>query len=204
MSSGWYGSRKRRQQTVLVRVLTGDFGKHTRHPPRKRISRDRKGQAQRPAPTNGYRASTAQANSKSVTTGWRSSVHTNLIVTNSVVYQTNVTARGGVECRVGGTGAESGASRQSRHKLLPATSANTRGIHHASASVETAKGRHRGLPLRMAIGHQQRKRTRKPLPREGAAALPYAELMFRDSAGWADAEARPTEHLLPTVSAHPK
>ena len=53
MSSGWYGSRKRCQPPVLAQTLTGDFGKHTRHPPRERIRRERKGKAQRYAPTRG-------------------------------------------------------------------------------------------------------------------------------------------------------
>jgi len=53
MSSGWYGSRKWCQPSVLVRVITGDFGKHARHPPRERIRRERKGKAQRYVPTRG-------------------------------------------------------------------------------------------------------------------------------------------------------
>ncbi len=39
-----------------------------------------------------------------------SAPHTELIVTDSVKYQTNLAARSGVECRVGGTGAESVAT----------------------------------------------------------------------------------------------
>ncbi len=51
---GGTGAESGAGHQMVALVFTGDFGKHARHPPRKRKVMRNRGQAQRPAPTNGF------------------------------------------------------------------------------------------------------------------------------------------------------
>ena len=86
--AGGTGAESGASHQMVAPAFTGDFGKHARHPPGKRKVMGNHGRAQRPSPTR------------------------NCVFRYPAIFHASLEARSGVECRAGGTGAESGVSHR--------------------------------------------------------------------------------------------